>query len=206
MPSTPRPHERAMLGMGVALLWGVGYFWMGWHGPAGRVHEVATPIDARIPFVAQAIWPYLCVFPLALSPLVFVRDAALMRRIALAYAATIVVSLLCFALYPVSASDLRPSVSAPGVSAAAVRVLYALDPPYNLCPSLHVSLAVLAAISASKALKRHAGLLFAAACAIAVSTCLIKQHFLVDVLAGAVLAALVAGVTLRAHHSNKSNA
>jgi len=185
-----------MLGVGMASLWGAGYFWVGWHMPAGRLHEVGTPFDAHIPFVAQAIWPYLCVFPLALSPLVFARDATLMRRIALAYAATIVVSLLCFALYPVSAGGLRPSVSAPSVSAAAVRLLYALDPPYNLCPSLHVSLAVLAAISASKARKRHAGLLFAAAGAIAVSTCLIKQHFLVDVLAGAALAVLIAGVTL----------
>jgi membrane-associated phospholipid phosphatase len=185
-----------MLGIGVALLWAVGYFWMGWHGPVGRLHEVATPIDAHIPFVAQAIWPYLCVFPLALSPLVFARDAMLIRRIALAYAATIVVSLLCFALYPVSADGLRPSASAPGVSAAAVRLLYALDPPYNLFPSLHVSLAVLAAISASKARVRSAGLLFVAAGAIAASTCLIKQHFLVDVLAGAALAALIAGVTV----------
>jgi membrane-associated phospholipid phosphatase len=191
-----------MLGMGVALLWGVGYFCVGWHGPAGRMHAVATPIDAHIPFVAQAIWPYLCVFPLALSPLVFARDATLTRRIALAYAATIVLSLLCFALYPVSAGGLRPSVSEPGVSAAAVRVLYALDPPYNLCPSLHVSLAVLAAISASKARKRYAGLLFAAAGAIAASTCLIKQHFLIDVLAGAALAVLIAGVTLGSYREH----
>jgi membrane-associated phospholipid phosphatase len=203
MSSTAHPHERAMLGMGVALLWGVGYFWAAWHVPAGRLHEIATPIDAHIPFVAQAIWPYLCVFPLALSPLVFARDTTLMRRIAHAYAATIVVSLLCFVLYPVSAIDLRPSVSEPGVSAAAVRLLYALDPPYNLCPSLHVSLAVLAAISASKARKRHTGLLFAAAGAIAASTCFIKQHFLIDVLAGAALAVLIAGVTLGSYRGHE---
>lgn len=189
----------------MALLWSVGYFVVGWSLTPAEVHDVALPVDAQIPFVPQAIWPYLCVVPLALSPLYFVRDARLMRQVALAYGLTIAVSLLCFAFYPVSAHGLRPSIPAvQGVSAAAVRALYALDPPYNLCPSLHVSLAVLAAISASKALKRYAGLLFAAAVGIAVSTCLVKQHFVIDVLAGAVLATLIGGVTLRSYSNSAS--
>jgi membrane-associated phospholipid phosphatase len=78
-------------------------------------------------------------------------------------------------------------------------VLYALDPPYNLCPSLHVSIAVLAAMSMSRALGRRAPLSSLAAAVVAVSTCLVKQHFLIDVFAGAALAALIGGITLQTH-------
>jgi len=198
LPSLP-VRERVVLVTGLALLWGAGYFSIGWHVAGGRAQAITLPLDAQIPFVAQAIWPYLCVFPLALSPLLRAREARLIRRTALAYGATILVSLLCFVLYPISASGLRPAVSEGGASAAAVRVLYALDPPYNLCPSLHVSIAVLAAMSMSRALGRRAPLSSLAAAVVAVSTCLVKQHFLIDVFAGAALAALIGGITLQTH-------
>jgi hypothetical protein len=72
-----------------------------------------------------------------------------------------------------------------------MHLLCTLDPPMNLFPSLHLALAVLAALAAW-CVDRSLGLLALAwtAC-IAVAVCTTKQHFVADAVAGVVLAALV---------------
>jgi membrane-associated phospholipid phosphatase len=78
-----------------------------------------------------------------------------------------------------------------------VALLYRLDPPVNLFPSLHLSIAGLAALSAWTARRSYglaAGFGFAL---MSVSICTVKQHFVLDGLGGATLAAAIYAFVLR---------
>jgi len=192
--------ERAAIALLVLASYVTGYFTVGWATDPGRAHSLATPLDALIPFVPETIYIYAWLFTAMLFPLFVVRSPALFRRVALAYAAVIAACLMVFAIYPVSAADLRPGVGDLDVSRFTgwgVKLVYSLDPPYNLFPSLHLAIATLAALSAWKARPVYGAIGFAWVLPIAVSVSTLKQHFLVDSVAGAGLACAVYAAIIR---------
>jgi membrane-associated phospholipid phosphatase len=77
---------------------------------------------------------------------------------------------------------------ATGLSATAVTILQAQDPATNTFPSLHVANSLLCTAALHRAgHPAWRGVAVLAAC-IAVSVLLVKQHWIADVLGGAVLA------------------
>jgi len=175
------------------------FFFAGYLG-AGRVcnptqaRDLTLPLDRKIPFIAASVWVYLWLLPAVLLPVFLVKCPRLFRRIALAYATAIAISVCVFVVFPVSATGLRidpKSLNQGSASEWAVFVVYSLDSPYNLFPSLHVSLAAVAALSTWKAAKRYGLLVFVAVPLVSASVCTIKQHFLLDVAGGLVVATVV---------------
>lgn len=192
--------ERAAIAAALAGYFTAGYFGVGLLGHLEPARELRTYLDDKIPFVACSVWVYLWVFPNALAPLFAVRCSRLMRRTALAYATAISASLILFITFPVTSAGLRVSpktLSFSSPSQWAVYVLYSLDPPFNLFPSLHLSIAALAAYSAWKASKLFGAALFVGVGLLSISVCTVKQHFLLDVLGGLALAALAGTLILR---------
>ncbi len=194
--------ERAALSLGVIVLFLAGYFGIGLAVDRSRAIALGTPLDARIPFIASSVWIYLWAFPAAFLPLFVVRCPRLFRRTLLAYAAAIGVSVLFFAAMPVTSAGLRAdpgSLDPTETSPRAVALLYRLDPPVNLFPSLHLSIAVLAASSAWLASRSYGAAAYAGVALLAVSICTVKQHFVVDGLAGIALALALNGFLLRSY-------
>lgn len=184
---------------GLATFFIAGYFGVGLSRDPARARELVSPLDGLIPFVAHSVWVYLSIFPAALIPLFVVRCPRLLRRTALAYAAAMALSLLCFTAFPITSARLREAPAMLDIARPsdwAVSLLYALDPPYNLFPSLHLSIAVLAAFAAWKAAKPYGAIAFVGVGGIGVSVCTVKQHFLLDALGGLGLAALVSSLIL----------
>jgi len=186
--------ERALLSGALISYFLVGYFGIGWLAvdPA-YARSLATALDPEIPFVLGSAVIYWSILPMGLLPIFTVDDPALFRRVALAYAATISASLAIFVVFPVTSSGLRAdptAFTAAGFAGWLLLLLYTVDPPLNLFPSLHLALATLAALAAWR-VNRGLGAfaLFWTAC-IAVSVCTTKQHFAVDAVAGVGLAAL----------------
>jgi membrane-associated phospholipid phosphatase len=192
--------ERAALTIGVVAFFLAGYFGVGLHlGPSGA-RELRTALDGRIPFLAGSVWIYLWVFPASLLPLFLIRCPRLFRRTIAAYTIAIAVSLIVFAAFPVTSIGLRvdpKTLDVTRFSPWAVSLLYRLDPPYNLFPSLHLSIASIAALSAWKASRAYGVAAFAGVVSIGVSICTVKQHFVLDGVGGLALAALVHAVVLR---------
>jgi membrane-associated phospholipid phosphatase len=191
--------ERMALAACLAALFCFGYFGLGRSGNPTLTHALVTSLDARIPFVAVSVWAYLWAFPAAFLPLFVVRCPRLLRRTALAYATVMAVSFACFAEFPVTSAGLRASpalLAAAGPSGRIVSVLYAFDQPHNLFPSLHVSIAALAAFALWKSSRPWGVTAFVSATLVAVSACTVKQHFLADVLGGVALAAFTAALLL----------
>ncbi len=187
--------ERALLSGALIAYFLLGYFGVGWLAidPA-YARSLATPLDAAIPFVLDSVVVYWSILPMGLLPIFAVREPSLFRRIALAYAIAITVSLAIFVAYPVTSAGLRvdpASFADAGFAGWLLRLLYTLDPPLNLFPSLHLALATLAALAAWRVSRGlGAAALLWTAC-IAASVCTTKQHFAVDALAGVALAVLV---------------
>jgi membrane-associated phospholipid phosphatase len=198
--------ERLSMTAGVLIIFVVGYF-----GPASLSDpttglETAIALDRRIPFIAQSVWIYLWVFTAALIPLFVVRCPRLLRRTALAYVMTIAVSVICFAACPTTSAGLRvsgPALDFTRPSDWLVGVLYSLDPPCNLFPSLHVSIALLAAFSAWRARRLYGAGVYVGVSLVAGAVCAVKQHFLLDVVGGIALAALVGGLIIGPYRTRR---
>jgi hypothetical protein len=176
-----------------------GYFGVGTSRSSARAHVLTTVLDERIPFLANSVWAYFWVLFCALLPLFVVRCSGLFRRTAIAYAIVIAVSLVFFTVFPVTSIELRVSPERLDVSRFsdwAVVLLYSVDPPYNLFPSLHLSIATLAALSVWKARKSCGVAVFMTLGFASASLFTLKQHCLIDVLGGLVLGAFVGGLIL----------
>jgi len=185
--------QRVGLIAALGLFFYAGYFGVASATDATAARELSTAWDGHIPFVAETVWIYLAIFPFALCPLFLVRCPWLILRGALAYAFVIAVSLLCFFFFPVTSAGLRVPPEALDVSNAspwAVSVLYHVDPPFNLFPSLHLSIASLATFLVWKAWRSMGAILFVCFGLVAISVTTTKQHFLLDVLGGVVLAVI----------------
>jgi membrane-associated phospholipid phosphatase len=138
--------------------------------------------------VLQPAWMivYGSLYVFVLLPLIVVRQEQLFRR-ALKWLFVLTVAYIGFITYPTIAP--RPDVVLEsGFAAWSLRLQYSLDQPYNCFPSLHVAHSFVSALAAYRV---HRGVGIAAALwavLVGVSTVYTKQHYVVDVVAGAAMA------------------
>ena len=78
-----------------------------------------------------------------------------------------------------------------------LRALYSADPPHNCFPSLHVAHSFVSALACSRVHRRLGLVALIAATLVALSTLFTKQHYVLDAVAGVVLAFVAYGVFLR---------
>ena len=185
--------EKALLTAGVLALWLAVYFGAARLADPARAASLRTGLDDRIPFVPRAIWLYATVYTAMLLPIFTVRPVGAFRRVVAAYAATILVSGAVFVAFPVTAVGFRPDVSRFGDGALhlwGLRLAFFLDPPVNLFPSLHLSIATLAALASWSVRRAYGALAGLLALAIAAAVLLVKQHFWLDAVAGVALGAV----------------
>lgn len=101
------------------------------------------------------------------------------------------ISFFFFLLFPTKID--RPVVSAPGFWCDIVRLLYQIDKPYNLFPSIHCSVSWLCWVSVRKDERFSAGyriFTLVAAIAVCLSTLTTRQHLLADIAGGILTAEL----------------
>jgi membrane-associated phospholipid phosphatase len=156
-------------------------------------HDLTMAIDRRIPLVPGFVWPYEACYLFPFAPLFLAEDWHRFNRGVLA---ALLANVLAFAVYlalPIAFAMPRLGHT------AAERVLameYALDfhPGANKLPSMHVAFAWITGLTCrgrlgtggrGKAL--DAGL-FGCALLLSIATAFVKQHLLVDVVAGVVWA------------------
>jgi membrane-associated phospholipid phosphatase len=166
---------------------------------SGTLYAPELPWDRALPL--QPTWALiygpLYAFLLAL-PLFVVRQEEHIRRTFWAYVAVWIAAYVCFLVYPTVAPR-PPKVVGDGFAVWGLRFLYGADPPYNCFPSLHVAHSFVSALTCYR-LHRQLGLA-ALSCAslVAVSTLFTKQHYIVDVIAGLLIAVVAYLVILRGY-------
>lgn len=165
-------------------------------------------ILGRTPHVPELLWDRLApltpawVFVygsfylfLIILPVLAVREAEHLRRTVYAYLAVWITAYVCFVAYPTVLP--RPEVLGDGFAVWVLRFLYSADPPYNCLPSLHVAHSFVSALAVYRV---HRGVGIAAvlcACLVGVSTVFCKQHYVLDVVGGVLLASIAYAIFLR---------
>jgi len=165
------------------------------HGP-NRIF-LRTPLDQAIPVVPVFVIPYI-----SLTPYIAVTMALLLlarvRLFRSAAAAMIIAWLVSYAFYVFLQSYVaRPELAGSDPLTALIRTVYAGDQPYNDFPSLHTSLSTVVAVHWWRVDRRIGIVAGAWTLLIIASTVLIHQHYLADLAAGLILAALASLVGLR---------
>jgi membrane-associated phospholipid phosphatase len=165
--------------------------------PPGVRHTPEVAWDRAVPLVPwwAIVYGGLYLF-LILLPFFVVRQDELIRRTVYAYLLIWVTAyVFFFAIYPTAAP--RPiSVSGEGFGVWGLRALYSADPPHNCFPSLHVAHSLVSALACSRVHRRLGVIAVIAAALVAASTLFTKQHYVLDVLAGSVLALVAYAIFL----------
>lgn len=152
--------------------------------------DMSTWVDQQLPLSLMWILVYAMIYPATITPLFAVKDPIAFRQTAFAFFISALIGLVCFVLFPVHMS-LRPelaSVPGEGFLSWGVQLCYAVDKPSGCFPSLHVTYATIAALECARAGRSLGRVMWVIAILIDLSTMLVKQHFLADVLAGTALA------------------
>ena len=141
--------------------------------------------ERHIPFVPWMIVPYLSIDLFFAGSFFLCRDRAHLSTHAARIVLAIAVSAVGFLLFPLHYGWHRPAVG--GFLGVLFAPLNALDLPYNLCPSLHISLRTILWRVYGRRLRPHRA--WWLACGgwfflIGVSTLLVYQHHAIDLLGG----------------------
>ena len=157
-------------------------------------YNLATQFDISIPFIPEFVWIYHTIIPVFLLTTIFIIEKKSVFFVALfssvsAYSLMLVFYTFLPAFYP------RDGHMAASLSGALVELTRMIDGANNTFPSGHVTFAwlLVAFIGITNVAKKYSWiqpLYIIWACLISVSTLVLKQHFIVDVISGVTLAAL----------------
>jgi membrane-associated phospholipid phosphatase len=168
-----------------------------WRGPAAGL-ITWIPLDEVFPFRPAWVWAYL--LPYALGPVLFMLLTPATFRWFVARGLVIVfVSLAVFIVLPTRTAS-RPPAPSPeeGLTARLYQQMVAIDePPANAAPSLHVSLTCLLALALARDFPRWRAVAFLGAALVWLATLFTRQHHLLDVVTGVLLAVGVVAVWAR---------
>lgn len=161
-----------------------------------RIIHIA--IDDFIPFVEYFIVPYMMWFPFVISValcLAYINKSESIK-LTLFLGIGMTAFLIISYLYP-NGQQLRPDVfPRDNIFTDMVRLLYSVDTPTNVFPSVHVynTIGIQTAIYSTPELSRNKPLLYGTSvlsALIILSTVFIKQHSVVDLIGAFVLAGVV---------------
>lgn len=162
-------------------------------------HIIECGIDRMIPYCSIFIVPYLIWFPYQFALLGYFFMVGLDHKEFYRFMLYICGGMTCFLLvswlYP-NALELRPALPPDGtIFDRMVQGLYLIDTPTNVLPSIHVFNSVVFHITFCRGLERGTGLgwkrlSLALITLIIISTVLIKQHSVIDLVLGFVMAGI----------------
>ena len=182
------PGERVLLVLLAYIMGGLGYLAVNHVVGAGPFRHLAIPLDAQIPFVPNFVFFYVLAYVTPAIGALFIRDRAEMYRTFLAFSLNAVICFSIFFLFPIEYP--RMEALPDTLAGRILGLVHGIDRPVNCFPSHHIGTATTAALAVWRQNRRW-GIVFAViAGLIAVSTLFVKQHYVLDVLAGFGVAAL----------------
>ena len=161
-----------------------------------RPHSVRMPgIERYIPFVPAFIVPYLALFPFVTATffIVLLNTPVALRFYVSCIIAGIIAAVIWY-FFPTGVGD-RPKLTRRGVLTRIVAWTYAHDPRSNAIPSSHIYTTFLSSYYLTFLYPSHEILIWSIGSTIMSSTLLVKQHYLIDLVAGFALACLSIGAS-----------
>ncbi|MFG6496958.1 phosphatase PAP2 family protein [Fictibacillus sp. UD] len=163
------------------------------HGERGA-RQLITAVDHQIPFVEIFIVPYVLWYAFIFLMFVYfcIYDRAIYYRTLLSFC---VGMLACYVIYFFFQTTVpRPELASEGMLTKIVQYVYGADQPFNCFPSIHVlsSYLMVLGIRHSKMWTIKKDIIVSSiAYSIILSTLFVKQHVVLDVVAGILLGSLL---------------
>lgn len=165
-----------------------------------NAHIIKFAIDDTIPFVPIFSIPYILYIPFLIITLIyFVGFTNLYRSISIAFIFCLLIAYLTYFFY--QTYILRPEIINIDVFSKLVLYIYSKDHPYNCFPSLHNALSILSFFYWVQVLPKFKWIIGIFVLLIILSTLLIKQHYIPDVISGVLLA--IISFRISCHFSKK---
>jgi membrane-associated phospholipid phosphatase len=161
------------------------YFWCQ-RNAVSQPRQLKLGIDDWIPYRPRWVWIYSCLYyPVIVYINFVVPSAREFLYIAMSFLVLLVLQMTFFVLFPVTTPEgWRALNQRRGWSERFLAFVHRFDAPSNCFPSMHVSVATLTAFHLQSALGPWA---FVFPVLIALSCLFTKQHYVVDLPAGAVV-------------------
>ncbi len=175
-------HAQPLLGVLMFAVWAAGYFAISYWTEGRSVHVLPTfRWEREVPFSPDFVWIYLTIYPTFVLPYFFIRQKEFFRLFSLAYITVMCICYLIYLVFPVTIQ--RPSFAVTSFSTWTLSIVYSADRPWNCFPSMHVAMSLLASLTILEVHRIRGLLTLLLTVCIAASTVLIKQHYVLDLLA-----------------------
>jgi len=172
----------------------VGYFAAGYLGTnaiASRsetFHSVSFAFENNIPFIPEFIIGYAGVYAALIVAYFAIKDIVDWRRAVMSFIITMSVAYVIFLSFPVQMTMRADISNGSGFFIWLTKLFYTIDKTANCFPSLHVACPTLAAIVLWRNHKAACIPMAIVAAIVAISVIFVKQHYIADVVGGAILA------------------
>lgn len=192
----PKPVTWPMVALALII---PGYLFIGYAVAHGRaLHVPESALDRAMTLSPAWSFVYLSLFLAALLPVFVIHQQELVRRTILAFIAIWLIAYVVFIAWPTIGP--RPvRVAGDGFPEWTLRAIYSSDHRYNCLPSLHVAQCFLAAFACYRVNARVGWAAMAWAFLVGLSTVYTKQHYVLDVVTGILLAGIGYLVALRGY-------
>jgi len=145
-----------------------------------------SQLDTAIPFLEWTVWIYLSQFLLVFLAAWKINDSKILSVTFCAMALASIVSFIVFIAMPTRLPRVFHCEST--ICRVMFSCLYLTDSDSNCFPSLHVSISTLASYGLYKSAKKLSGLFLLWSILIWISTLTTKQHCVIDVVGGIIMA------------------
>lgn len=190
-----RWYERVLFAATIYLLFFGCYSYVNKIIPLEVCRDLSLSFDALFPFRAGFIYPFYLTYILILLPAFLVHNRNLLYRSALAFAFLIIISCIIFIIYPVYVP--RPFIIPGSKEEFLIKLMYSHDLPVCGFPSLHVSSALLATLILLREYRLWGVIFLVFTILTACATLFVKQHVVLDVAGGVLIALVVDWLLLR---------
>ena len=202
-PEEPAPQQdffqryaQLLLALLMFGIWAAGYFFIASVTVAQTTHTLPTfAWEREILLTPEYVFIYLTIYPTFLLPFLFIHQKDFFRLFSFAYITVMCVCYLVYLFYPVSLN--RPELTVNSFSTWVLGIVYRADRPWNCFPSMHVAMSLLAALTILEVHRFRGMLILLLTFWIAFSTVLIKQHYVLDVVAAMLLTFVIYFVYIR---------
>ena len=168
------------------VLGGLGYLTLVHINKATSAISLSIPIDLWIPFNPYFIWIYISFYFLPYTLIFIIKDREDFEEMLFSLFIIYMIGFSIFFAFPVIME--RPQINPTSLSAFIVMLMYKMDnPPLNCFPSLHVAISLFAALVVKMDNHRLGNVFIISAIIVSVSTLYVKQHYFLDIIAGAIL-------------------
>jgi protein-S-isoprenylcysteine O-methyltransferase Ste14/membrane-associated phospholipid phosphatase len=169
--------------------WAALYTSIGAYALGQPTNQLWTPIDRLLPFVPKAEFVYAFCYLVPLFPLFFAKTESQLHRILFCFLGINVIAFSMFLLFPIFRP--RPTFAVDSWATYLLNWEYTNDRPVNNFPSLHAAIAWLVYLGCRGRWKLLDWFLLTTAIGIGIAAVLVKQHYIVDILAGKSLSAAI---------------